>query len=154
MSHFKNAVRCPECQSDWPTGTEVCIECGYNFRTGKKLKTKVKLAERELARGGTVFLGDWSLHARRNEDGELIVVRVSRWWSIPLFRTVWNLTGYNRLVTDYHVTGEDANADLFYLDAEGPKRRTIRLYAGGDQEAMHAIIDGLKELGTFEVTRR
>ncbi|MBN1257279.1 MAG: HEAT repeat domain-containing protein [Planctomycetes bacterium] len=36
---------CPKCQSTIEKGSIICIECGYNFRTGKKLVEKVKEAK-------------------------------------------------------------------------------------------------------------
>ena len=34
--------RCPNCDSDLEPGAIVCIECGYNSKTGRQLKTRSK----------------------------------------------------------------------------------------------------------------
>lgn len=33
---------CPSCQSPAPEGSVICIQCGYNFKTGQSLTTKVE----------------------------------------------------------------------------------------------------------------
>jgi hypothetical protein len=32
--------QCPGCNREWPLATVVCIDCGYNFETGRKMRTK------------------------------------------------------------------------------------------------------------------
>jgi hypothetical protein len=32
-------VQCTDCGSEWPDGAVLCVECGLNFQTGKRLQT-------------------------------------------------------------------------------------------------------------------
>ncbi len=54
--------KCPKCRKEWPNKTAVCIECGYNFRTGKKLKTIRKVRDRYVDLGKP-FLGSYSRYS-------------------------------------------------------------------------------------------
>jgi hypothetical protein len=36
----KQVISCPGCKKEWPKDTVICVECGYNIKTGEQLKTK------------------------------------------------------------------------------------------------------------------
>jgi hypothetical protein len=149
----EQVIKCPQCKAEWPPETVICTNCGWNFRKGKAMKTRYKVGERELARGGTVLFITWIMVAQREEEGDLFLINKYFLWGIPVSTERIKLTGYTEMITDY-VAGDGDSPEEYYLDLEGPRKRSLRIYSGSNQEEMHAIIDGLSELARLEVRRR
>src|SRR5262245_48914049 len=60
---------CPNCRKEWPADTVLCVECGYNFRTGAQRKRVIAVREDSLD-FGTPAIGSYSRYTvRRNSDG-------------------------------------------------------------------------------------
>jgi hypothetical protein len=75
--------RCPSCQAAMAPNAVLCLECGFNRRTGEKLKT-VKKAPRSKPGGpgdGPLTAGD--LPAVLNEANKLIKLARKELWRLP-----------------------------------------------------------------------
>jgi hypothetical protein len=146
-------VKCPGCQHEWPAGTVVCIDCGWNFQKKRKMHTVYKVKD-IVVEWGARFLGCYSqavLH--RERTGELTLTLRSWVLFLPVGRQEVDLDGYTRIVTDF-TPGNDEAPDVYYVDLEGPHRRPVRVYCGSDERTMHEIIDTIKESTRMEITRR
>jgi hypothetical protein len=149
----EHSRKCPRCLRVWPGETVLCVECGWNFRTGKREKTTCAVSDRHVD-FGIPFLGICTRVAvHRGEEGELTLTRTRRVLFIPLGTSVLDLDGYEAVVTDYVRGGED-NSDLFYLELRGKDKRTVRIYDGGDEGTMKAIVDMLREVAHLRVERK
>src|SRR5207245_1675133 len=61
--------KCPNCKREWPLDAVVCIECGYNFETGRKMRTKYNIPDRVITLGA-VWLGSYTRYrVFRSERG-------------------------------------------------------------------------------------
>src|SRR5262249_1236436 len=76
--------KCPHCKREWPEETVVCVECGYNFETGKRMRTEVDVADRVIDAGVT-WLGTYTrlVISNQGKSGPLLTVS-SRFLFIPL----------------------------------------------------------------------
>src|SRR5262245_43431015 len=62
-------MTCPKCKAEWPPETVVCVGCGYNFKTGKKLKTRYKVTDQFIDLG-TTWMGTYTRFAvKRDKKG-------------------------------------------------------------------------------------
>jgi hypothetical protein len=151
------ARKCPSCKREWPEDAVVCIECGYNFETGKRMKTTYDQLERHFT-FGVSWLGTYNrVTILRDRKGKSSLIRSTRFLFIPLGSRVIELKGYNAVVVDVtlgHSDGENSSPDVYYLDLEGPKKRPVRILKTTDEEGMHAVVDALKEAARLEIKRR
>src|SRR5262245_27481877 len=51
--------KCPGCRREWPLSTVVCVDCGYHFEAGRKMRTKYQVADRVLE-VGSVWTGTYT----------------------------------------------------------------------------------------------
>ncbi|MCA9187012.1 MAG: hypothetical protein R3E01_15910 [Pirellulaceae bacterium] len=54
MEATRTGVRCPECNADMTPEAILCVQCGFNLETGKKLETKVIKRADPVKGGGGV----------------------------------------------------------------------------------------------------
>jgi hypothetical protein len=93
--------RCPSCGAAMAPSAVLCIECGFNRRTGEKLKTKKEKARKP--RGDGPVTQD-SLPRLLSEANKLIRLARKEAWRLP------------------RVLGLGDDADLFRIRAGGPDR--------------------------------
>jgi hypothetical protein len=147
----EQVVKCPKCRKEWPPNTVVCVGCGYNFKTGEKLKTRYKVRDRYVD-VGVPFLGTYTRYAvSRDADGRVKFSK-NQWllW-LPVGKMSVDLNGYDSVATDY--TAGD-NCDWFYLELQGPQKRPMRLWEGSKEETMHQLVDLLKDTAGLTVKRK
>jgi hypothetical protein len=53
----KNPLKCPACEADLRRGAVICVGCGLNFETGRRLKTRVQAAPVRAAGEAASVLG-------------------------------------------------------------------------------------------------
>jgi hypothetical protein len=139
------ALRCPQCKSEWEPGTAVCIDCGWNFRAGKAMKTRFRIQDRVLP-GSYSFLGFVRrMVLSRGLDGKLRLNLYRRLLFIPRKTLSFRLTDFQQIVTDFSTVdnGETAS-DVFTVDLEGGRRKPFRVYNGYNQAEMKEVIDMLQ----------
>jgi hypothetical protein len=145
--------RCPGCKRDWPLDTVVCIECGHNFETGRKLRTKYNIRDR-IIDVGIVWLGTCTRYrVFRNERGKPFLGVSRKFLFIPLGESIYDLSAYRTIYTDF-VAGHDDNPDVSILELEGPGKRAVTIFQSSDDEQMKDLIDMIAGAGQLEIKRR
>lgn len=150
--HLEKKAFCPKCRSDWPHGTELCTQCGHDFRTGKQVKP-YDPEVRELVQWGWGWLWCWKLLGERTDAGKLLLYERVWLFGLPLWRRVLaNVTKCNRLILTYTrvVTHKGTITNISFL-ADGPRQKlmTIPVYLG--RYHLDQIVAGLREMSLFEV---
>jgi hypothetical protein len=145
--------KCPECKRVWPAETVVCVECGWNFSTGKRHRPTYAELDRHVDFGLTAIGSYTRLAVHRDSKGDRTLTRKDWLLFIPLGTSVLDLDGYEAVVTDFTPGGWDYS-DTFVLDLRGKEKRTRRIYAGGDEPTMKAIVDMLQEVAQLRVERK
>jgi hypothetical protein len=146
---------CPRCRKMLAGDDAICIECGHDFRTGRKLETTYDLRPRSLELGWR-FLGTYSRYdVNRDRKGQpILTIRSWLLW-IPLGTTTVGLKGYDSICTDYQLQ-HDGNReyDMFFLELQGPRKAPYRLWSGTNESSMHDLVDLLREGAGLTVTRK
>jgi hypothetical protein len=93
--------KCPGCKREWPVGTVVCIDCGYNFETRRKMKTKYKVPDRALVVGAT-WLGTYTSYRVYRDDRGKPRLDISRkLLFLPVGGASHDLSTFRAVLTDY-----------------------------------------------------
>jgi len=154
MYHIEAVAACPKCRKEWPEGAAVCIECGYNFRTGKKLKTKRRIEDRclDVGRPALGWYSRYAIHADAKGRRSLVIRSWFLW--IPLGTTTVDLKGYDSVVTDHkRVTTRNSRYDWFPLALKGPNKNPRQIWSGSNEGTMHALVDFLREAAGLTIGR-
>lgn len=137
-------LTCPGCRKRWPTDTAVCIDCGHDFRSGRKVRRTVQATEETVNMGWSGFFGYTRFTVRRDPK--------NRWW---LVKRTWflffggkpteiPLSEYTAVATDHQQSGDDEEAThKFYLYLEG-RGKSRRIWSGGRDDKMRELIDVLR----------
>jgi hypothetical protein len=152
--YLEKKTFCPKCRREWPDGTELCVNCGHDFRTGKKVKPRYDPEVRELVQTGVVWLGCWRLFAERTAGGKLLLFERQWLFGIPLWkRACCNLTKCDRLIVVFFGVAYDTREyESVAIYAEGPRQKRILVTSGQwNPPIVDAIIQHLKEMALFEV---
>ena len=77
--------RCPECKAELKPGVVLCVECGFDLKTGKKLKTFRQGGDDEpefdnLRKHGNAMLDQAERDILRNKLQEKRMERGAPWW--------------------------------------------------------------------------
>src|SRR5262245_3390018 len=93
------AVRkCPGCRREWPADAAVCIDCGYDFRTGRKMRTKFKTRDR-VVEMGVSWLGTTTRYrVWRDERGKPALSIAKSFLFIPLGTKTYHLKQFNAIL--------------------------------------------------------
>jgi predicted Zn finger-like uncharacterized protein len=115
-------VACPGCRKPVTRGAVICIECGYDFRTGKTHHREVEEKEVVQKADGLRF------HFRRDRRGR---------WTLELGGalrrsggTEYNLRRYSALIAVHRHDGWDDNDGEVALFLEAPDGKRERIYDG------------------------
>jgi hypothetical protein len=151
---LEETLTCPSCRHQWPPETVLCVQCGYNFRTGKKLKRKYQVRDETVVLGLT-WLGTYDrFTVRRDKKGRLELIRESRFLWIPFGTAVIPLKDYDAVATDYELRSDGRNQyDYFFLELQG-RGRPYRIWSGGNEGHMHALVDLLKQVAGLTIKRK
>jgi hypothetical protein len=77
-----SAYRCPACQAELGAGSAICINCGYNLKTGEYVNTQIdtggdgevaespvaKKKKKKAAAAGGVSAGNWPTHGKSKRE--------------------------------------------------------------------------------------
>jgi hypothetical protein len=143
--------KCPGCRREWPANTVICVECGYNFETGKQLKTTFKVRD-HYTDVGSPALGIYTRFAvQRDKQNRASLVKRSWFLWIPFGTSTVDLAGYDTVATDFGLVNRH---EFWFLELQGPKKKPLQIYAGQSEQAMQNILDVLKEGAGLTITRR
>jgi hypothetical protein len=144
--------KCPGCKREWPVKTVVCVDCGYNFESRRKLKTTIRVPDRVID-VGVVWLGCYVRYRFFRIGSEALGLNWSRkFFFIPLGNYNYNLKEYSAVLTDF-VAGNDDGPDMLYLRLEGRGKRTVTIYSSPDEEKFKELVDLISQAGGLEVKR-
>jgi hypothetical protein len=155
QSGSDNDRRCPECGREWPQDTVVCVACGYNFRTGNRLRTVHRGAER-TATFGLRFLGTYTRYRVSGRRDEVSITQKSWLLFLPLGSSKTTLRGYEAVYTDYQGCGggwSNERNECYTAEARGRNKPSVTIYRGPHEPTMRWIVDALQEVGGLEVKR-
>ncbi len=145
--------RCPSCKREWPQGTVICTDCGYNFETGRKMKTKFNIPDR-IIDVGVVWLGTYTRYRVFRGKRRQPCLQVNRkFLFVPLGSNTYHLGDYCAILTDF-TPGADNQPDVFYLELEGPRKGNVTIFNSSDEEKYKELIDLLAEAGRLEIKRK
>ena len=144
-----DSQQCPKCRHELPKDAVLCVNCGLNLKTGKKLKTvhKARTRTMNLGWGSTVAIS-------RSREGELLLTVSRRLFGIiPFGGYTVNLRKYDTVLVDYtpgragflHTGG--GRLDAFYVSLQGNRVRPFQLYCGTSEVTMKDLVDMLQEMG-------
>jgi hypothetical protein len=165
-------VDCPGCKTEWPPETVVCVKCGYNFKTGKKLKTRYKVSD-QFIDVGTTWLGTYTRYSVKREKNGRLMFRRRKWWLwLPVGSFQLDLKGYDTVaitegedagrqvaqvavMTLSTLAGESSSLEpMFAIQLEGPRRKPVRIYASANDGELRQIVDMLQAATGFKIERR
>jgi hypothetical protein len=145
--------KCPGCKREWPIATVVCVDCGHNFETGRKMRTSYRVADRVLDHG-MVWLGTYTRYrVFRSERGKPFLTVSRKLLFLPLGSSTYDLSAYRSILTDF-VAGHDESPDVFYLQLDGPGKRPVTIFRSSDEVGMKDLIDMVAQAGHLEVKRK
>jgi hypothetical protein len=145
--------KCPGCKREWPLDAVICVDCGYNFETGRKMKTKYKVPDRVLD-VGAVWAGTYTRYrVYRDARGKPRLDITKKFLFLPVGGASHDLSAYRAVLTDYAVGDEEESVGTFYLKLAGPGQREVRIFRSSDEEAMKELIDLVVQAGRLEIKR-
>lgn len=148
----EQVLKCKGCRREWPVGTVVCVECGYNFETGRKLRTKVQVPDRVIE-VGSGWAGTYTRYRVYRDGRGKPRLGVSRkLLFVPLGETTYDLSAYRAVLTDY--SGDDDEGGTYYLELEAPGRRPEAIFAEANEEAMRELVELIARAGGLEIKRK
>ena len=111
-------IQCPSCRHGVPKDAVLCINCGHNFRTGKKHRRKVD--EWEVANNS----GGINYRIRRDERGHWTLTLETRILGFWKTNQTFDLDRYRCFVAVYQHDGWDDNEGevAIYLESPTGKR--------------------------------
>jgi hypothetical protein len=146
--------KCPKCLRMWSADTVICVECGWNFHTGKRERTTYAVLDRYVD-VGVPLLGTYTrIAVQRGRRGDRTLTQKSWLLFIPLGTSVLDLKNFEAVVTDYTRGGDRRRSDVFSLYLRDKEKGTRYIYSGGDDRTMKAIEDMLQEVAHLSVERR
>jgi hypothetical protein len=146
--------KCPRCKHEWPIDTVICIDCGHNFETGKKMRTRYKLAEHVLD-VGPVWLGSYTRYrVFRSQHGKPFLNVSQKFLFLSLGSKDYDLSAYRWVLTDFAAGDGENSADLFYLQLDGPKQRPVTIFRSTSEAKFKELIDMVVQAGQLEIKRR
>jgi hypothetical protein len=147
-------LSCPKCKRNWPEGTVVCVDCGWNFEKGSGMRTKFDVRPRGLPKWVSAFGVVQYPTLCRTPKGKLVLTTRRKLFAlIPLSARKVELKRYSRLVTNGDFVDDDGSAYVYEVFLEGVKAKRVLLYRGTNEECFHETIDTLRDVAGLEVTR-
>lgn len=146
---------CPKCRKQWPEKTVICIDCGYNFRTGKKLE-RAHAAREDFVELGTRAIGSYSRYTvRQDRDGRRSLILESWLLWVPSAPRILDLWNYDTIATDYGVEyGDQHSVESYSLELQGPRAQPVEIWSGSSDDDMRALIGLLQKRAGLTVRRK
>jgi hypothetical protein len=146
--------KCPGCKREWPLDTAVCVDCGYNFTTGRKMRTAYNIADRVIV-VGVVWLGSFTRYrVYRSKRGRPCLDVSGSFLFIPLGSKTYDLSEYSAILTDHRASGDEYETDYFYLYLEGDRKKTVNIFSASDEIRFKELIDAVAQAGRLEIKRK
>jgi hypothetical protein len=171
---------CPNCQAECEPSAVLCIQCGYDFRTGRRVQKVVRVQPYNFCwMSGLIPLGMYTAgQLQRDEDGFVTLSVTEHYFFIPLARHELDLKEYPE-VHARHFRGFGARGlilllmllflgiipglgwiilaftrDTYAIELPLRKDIQINLYEGLFESKWREILDVLKEYGQTEIVRK
>ena len=84
---------CPACENPLQPNAVICIECGYNTKTGKQLTTKVEPAEKDNLADQDDQIEEELAQGESEEDS--LILKAAGFFATLTMVIIWKLTGMN-----------------------------------------------------------
>jgi len=150
---MEKVLKCPGCKHEWPVDTKVCIDCGYNFETGRKMQTKYNIRDRFVDLGSPALGTFTRYRVFRNAKGKPSLMVSRRFLFIPLGNKTYDLTGFRAILTDCVVGDEEEGGEVYYLTLEGPRWGKVKLLRSSNERKWREVLDMVQQAGRLEVKR-
>jgi hypothetical protein len=147
--------KCPECKREWPGEAVICVQCGYNFKTGKAVERTYDILNQSI-HFGVRWLGTYThFQFFRGRRGQASLTIKKRFLFLPVGSRVIDLNDYDAVLIDCGIgdPGESV-ADVYYLELEGPRKRPIRILRTTNEWKMREVVDTLKEVAGLTIKRK
>ncbi len=148
--------KCPSCSHEWPRDAVVCVDCGYNFETGRKMRTKVKTHDREVV-CGHLWLGAYARYrVFRGKRGQPCLNVTRKFLFIPTQDATYDLSNYDAVVTDFKAAGRffGPNNDCYFVQIEGPRKKPVTIFESPGEHKFKELVDLLSQAGRLSVKRK
>jgi hypothetical protein len=132
-------IQCPSCRRDVARDAVLCVDCGYDFRTGKKRQRTVEEKDFVHTIHGTRYAfrrdrrGRWTLEM----EGRLLGFRTSA--------REFDLGRCTSAVAVYQHDGSDDGEEFVTIFLEGPTGRRDRIYFGMKEGLVEWLEEMLRE---------
>jgi hypothetical protein len=147
-------AKCPRCRKEWPQGTVICIDCGYSFKTGGKLRTRYKVRDKYVDVGLPEF-GIYSRYAIvRAKDGDLKFT-LNQWFLwIPLGSRTVALDDYRQVATDFGPSRSNpgGKCNHYTLALHSSRKKPVHIWQGESEKTFRQLVELFQEAG-LTVTR-
>lgn len=150
-----DSIKCPKCKREWPGATVLCIDCGYNFKTGRAVERTYEI-HNHIIDIGARWLGSYTrLHFFRGRKGESLLTISDKFLFIPAGTRTFDLREYNAVLIDCTLGNPgDDSLDVYYLELEGPRQRPTRILKTFNEWKMREVVDTLKEVAGVAIKRK
>jgi hypothetical protein len=172
--------RCPQCEKEMPAEGVLCINCGYNFKTGKVTKKVVRVkSSRHHWWFGPIPFYYVNGRAEKTKQGESLAAVTVHVLGIPLGTTQVDLRNCHEIWTDFRsgfgiigwaimigllllclVPGFfwwvwALNKPTYIVRLAHGKNSALTLYEGMSETAMRGVLDALEEMApTLKIVRK
>ena len=144
---MQDSLICPKCSTGWPDKTVICVECGYNFQTGRKQKTVYKVRDHAWWASGGSFIGTHLTLQKTGPNRLNLKVDKYFFWFHTRTKSV-SLKNYFRILTSWSST-EDLEFWTAHLEHRNGSR--IHLITSSEKEEYLEIVDLVSEITGFEI---
>jgi hypothetical protein len=145
--------KCPSCKHVWPADAVVCLDCGYNFETGRKMRTRYKVSDHAITVGIT-WLGFYSRYTIfRGKRGQPCLKVIHKILFFSAGSATYDLSQYRAAVTNY-ISGTRDDPEFYEVELEGPGKKTVKIYSGANEEKFKELLDVLSQVGRLEIKRK
>ena len=134
-------VVCPHCQKEMAPDAVLCLECGYDTRTGKKVRREVEEKDIRQSVDGIRFRfvrdrrGRWTLGV----EGRVLGLKTGA--------REFELRRYSAVVAAYSHSGEedDESEGRVAVSLEAPDGRRERVYRGENRDLADWLMDVFRD---------
>jgi hypothetical protein len=143
---------CPGCARRLAPEAVVCIECGYDFRSGKRIRKRSGDARSWVY--GVPALGWYTRYAiLQDRKGDWFLVIRSYFLFLPMSARQYDLALYEAACTDFRSAGRGRSYREWYSVALQGRRGRVVLYRGGRQVVFKWLVDALHQVAGLEIKR-
>jgi hypothetical protein len=97
----------------------VCIDCGHNFETGRKMRKKSNIPDRVIDESASWLGISTRYRVFRGKRGQPCLQVSQMFLFFPVVSATYNLSESRAILTDFSA-GDEEGPDVFWLESEGP----------------------------------